>query len=723
MKNLVLFFVATIIVAGIVTAGYLWTPVERKLDAKAAIMESADYSVRIIRDDYGVPHIYGPRNADVAFGLAVAHAQDDWTTIEDVIRFSRGELARKTGREGAITDYLVAAMDVKKAIDDKYETDISTATQEILSAYAAGVNYHCATTPGECSKNIAPVTAKDIVAGFVSRTPFFYGLEETLTSLFEPEDDQTATLHGGERRGLAYFHLTPGAEFGSNAMAVSPSRSADGHTRLMVNSHQPFTGPVAWYEARLKSEEGWDIIGGLFPGSPLVLHGATPNLGWAFTVNKPDLVDVYALDVDDEKDPQKYRFDGEWRRFKFSEATFRVRLWGPFSLPVTRPVRRTVHGPVFETPGGWVAVAYAGDRDIRAVEQWRRMNFASDATAWRDAFSLQGIPSFNVVYADKEGNIGYYYNAAIPIRDEKIDWSQPVPGDDGDAVWSGVRPFSIVPMVENPTTGYVGNANNSPFEAAAQRDAPKTEDYPDHFGVDRRSTNRGNRLNALFLPDSSITADEFELYKMDASYAEDSRLVQFVEGLTGHPDVKDSEEFAEAIAILQQWDRTAEVESRGAALAILTGQKALGYTLGAAAPKNEIEALRETMQSLRQGFGRLDPRWGDVNQLVRGNVSIPVDGGPDTLRAIYGIGDPAKGPITASFGDTYIMLVDWAPNGDQIIKTIHQFGAATSSPASPHYADQTGLFAAKEWKIPSMTLEEVLDTATSDVVIGAAKDK
>ena len=104
----------------------------------------------------------------------------------------------------------------------------------------------------------------------------------------------------------------------------------------MVNSHQPYTGPVAWYEARVKSEEGWDMIGGIFPGAPMILHGAGPDLGWAMTVNKPDLVDVYALEVDEPEEPSQYRFDGGWRDFDVKEIEFRVKLWGPFSLPVKR---------------------------------------------------------------------------------------------------------------------------------------------------------------------------------------------------------------------------------------------------------------------------------------------------------------------------------------------------------------------------------------------------
>jgi len=716
MRRTLLAILTLVIGAILAAAVWLWTPPAREFDRDAALRTGGDYAARIIRDRFGVPHIYGVRNADVAFGLAYAHARDDWAPFEEVIRFSRGELARATGRDGAVTDYLMAALGVASAIEERYAADIAPATKAILEGYAAGINYFCAEERRRCAPDIAPVTAKDIVAGFVARTPFFYGIDDTLTALFDgaPEEATDSATRA------AYCRLVPGAEFGSNAMAVAPSRSADGHTRLLVNSHQPYTGPVAWYEARLKSEEGWDAIGGLFPGAPLILHGTRPELGWAFTVNKPDLVDVYALVVDDEDAPTRYRFEGEWRDFERRDARFRFRLFGPFSLPVTRPVLRSVHGPAFKTPAGWMSVAFAGDGDIRAVEQWRRLNFARDYDEFRAAFELQGIPSFNVVYADAQGAVAYHYNAAIPVRAAGFDWSKPLPGDSAGALWSGVRPFAAVPSVVNPASGFVGNANNTPFLVAAEGDAPDPDAFPPEFGIDRRTTNRGARMRALYFRDREITREEFIAYKMDHTYAPDSRLARLIRILIEDPALAADEGMQPALDVLAGWDLSASADSRGAALAILTGQKALGYTLGGegASHPDPVDALKETAEELLAGFGRLDPEWGEVNRLVRGEVSLPLNGGPDTLRAVYGVGEPKEGPLTASFGDTYIMSVDWAPDGTQTVQTIHQFGAATLDEDSPHYADQAPLFARGEWKTPPMALDDLLKEATADVRLG-----
>lgn len=706
--------VAALAIAG--AAFYLKTPAPAPFDRAAAIEAAAAYDARIIRDKWGVPHIYGARDADVAFGLAYAHAEDDWKTLEEVLLFARGALAPVKGKDGAITDYLIAALRVREDIDAKYETDLSPETRALLDGYAAGMNLWCAEEATRCAAGVAPVTTKDVVAGFTSRTPFFYGLDNDLKKLFDGAPEKQAAL-GRVRE--AFLRVAPGVELGSNAIAVAPSRSADGHTRLMANSHQPYTGPVAWYEARVKSEQGWDMIGGVFPGSPVILHGAGPDLGWAHTVNAPDLVDVYALDADDAKNPTKYRMDGEWRDLERSTATLRVKLWGPFSVPVERAVYRSVHGPVFVTPAGVFAVAYGGAGDIRTVEQWYRMNKATGFAGWRAAMAMQAMPSFNAVYADKSGMVAYFYNAAIPVRSENADWTGVVDGAQGRLVWAGVRPFGSAPSVVAPASGYVVNANHSPFDASAPEDNPKDADYPPHFGIDRNTTNRGLRIQALYGGDNRIEEEEFVAYKFDHYYAPNSRLRLLIDRIAGDAALAADPETAEAVALLKSWEGSTDREDRAAALAVRIGYLNLGYRLiGAIDPIEEPDpeaALRRAVGEFEQGFGRIDPTWGEAVKLRRGAVSFSLNGGPDILRAVYPTGAPDEGTQAAAGGDTYILYADWPGDGGAPeIRTIHQFGSATLDASSPHYADQAPIFAAEEWKTPAMTLESVLAQATRD---------
>lgn len=704
--------------AGLIAIGaYLWTPAAPQFDVEAAREAARAYDANLLRDAYGVPHIYGARDEDVAFGLAYAHAEDDAATIGDVLNFVRGRSGLSIGKAGAVMDYLVDALNVRDDVSAKYESDLSAETRALVEAYAAGLNFYCAEKHGRCAPGMAPVTGAEVVAGFVARTPFFYGLDEALTDLFKSDPERHAAYSGARQ---AFLHAPRSVEIGSNAMAVAPSRADDGHTRLMINSHQPYTGPVAWYEARVKSQQGWDRIGALFPGAPLILVGAGPDNGWAFTVNKPDLVDFYALEVDNPKAPTRYRFDGGWREFERGRARFRVKLFGPFSWPVSRLTLRSIHGPAFITPSGVVAVAYGGQGDIRAVEQWRLMNKARTAEDWRAAMRLQAIPSFNAVYADHTGEIAYIYNAAIPIRAKDQDWSAAANGADPSLVWSGVHPFGTAPIITNPKSGFVVNANNNPFEATSPSDAPSAENYPRHLGIDLRTTNRGLRLLELFGDDERITGSEFVRYKMDHVYSSDSRLMRFINGLTSNTALARDDEIKAEIDLLRGWSGDAGIENRAAALAIRTGRIALGWYLNGehARITDPKAALLAASNELKAAFGRIDPTWGEAMRLRRGEHDLALNGGPETLRAVYPDDSEADRAWTAAGGDTYILYADWPAEGEPIIQSIHQFGAATLDRKSPHYDDQAPLFVDERWKRPPMGYGALLEEATSDRRIG-----
>lgn len=713
-------FGVIIVLALLAAAYWLWTPAPQAFDRDAAIAAASDYEARIIRDEWGVPHIYGARDADVAFGLAYAHATDDMLNISDSVRFTRGQMGLKTGRDGAITDYLMAAVGAVDVSREKYASDIPNDVKDLLGGYVAGINLYCAEEASRCERGVAPVSEIDIVASFVGRTPFFYGLDGYLTELFSGDLDLQQDI---EEAREAYFHLDRSVQTGSNAIAVAPSRSTDGHTRLMVNSHQPFTGPLAWYEARLKSDEGWDMIGSLFPGMPILSHGAGPDLGWAMTVNKPDLVDIYKLIVNDPENPTQYEMDGEWVDFEQKDITIRVKLFGPFSFPAKQTVRRSIHGPVLQTPNGFFAISYAGDQAVRLIEQWYRMNKAATQDEWLEAMAIQGIPSFNLVYGDKAGNIGYYYNARIPERSADWDWSAVAPGNRSDLLWGDLLPFGTAPQVTNPTSGYVVNANHTPFESSGPEDKPRREDYPSELGISDRTTNRGLRLQEQYGTDTEISSEEFLSYKMDVTYAKSSRLMRFLSDLAASPNISSKEEFTDALTLFAEWDGRTDLDARAAGLAIRAGQLAKGAQINGEGANllSPEKALRQAMEEFQTGFGRIDPEWREVNRLKRGKTDLPVRGGPDQLRAIYAAGSPADGSLTAVAGDTYILYADWDETGTVDIQSIHQFGSATLDETSPHYDDQAPLFADETFKRPAMDLDTLLKTAQSDIVIGGAR--
>jgi len=253
----------------------------------AATLEQAR-RVRILRDRWGVPHVFGQSDADAAFGLAYAHAEDDWPTIQGVLAAARGRLSLlQLSRSAIANDYYVELVRVRDQVEQQYG-QYGADFRAVLESYAAGLNLYADRHPAEADSRLLPLSGKDIAAGFAHKVPIMLGLPQVLQSIdgrFAPHaGDRLALLEGGES-GFP----------GSNAHAVAASRSADGVARLNVNSHQPWEGPVAWYEAQVHSEQGWNMTGGTFPGAPFILHGHNDHLGWAHTVNAPHAIDVYEL--------------------------------------------------------------------------------------------------------------------------------------------------------------------------------------------------------------------------------------------------------------------------------------------------------------------------------------------------------------------------------------------------------------------------------------------
>ena len=643
-------------------------------DSAVLIAKAAHYHVHIVRDNFGVPHIFGKTDADVGFGIGFAHSEDDFATIQDVALATRGELAASEGATAAPGDYLVHAMRVWETVNAKYDLQLPAGLKAVLEAYADGVNYYAALHPGTVKSGLLPLTGKDIAAGFVFKTPFFYGLADTLKKL-------TANTAGKSPLPI-----------GSNGLAVAPGRSSDGATRLLVNSHQPYSGSVAWYEAVLQSEQGWHVAGGFFPGTPFMLHGHNEHLGWANTVNNPDLVDIYRLTVNPSNDNQ-YRLDGKWRDFETADAAIRVKILGPLIWTVHRPVLFSVQGPVFRTDHGVFAVRYAGMGEVRQVLQYYRLNKARNIDEWKSAMRLQALPSINYVYADETGNIGYIYNGQFPVRKDSVDWQSYLPGDRSDLIWHSYLPFDRMPQLWNPKSGFVFNSNNTPFQATAPGDDLKASDYPRRMGIQTNMTNRALRALETFGADRAISADAFRKYKFDIRYSAKSEVAAMISQVCAHPPF----DLKSACSLLVSWNRSADIHNRGAALAIL-----MAAPVSRARHEHDWSltpeaSLRKAIDLLTAHFHRIDPEWGQINRFRRGKLDLPIDGGPDTYRAVYGEPQP-DGTLTAVDGDTLIMFVTWDRKGKLSSESIHQFGSATLDEHSSHYADQSSLFAAMKTK-------------------------
>jgi penicillin amidase/acyl-homoserine-lactone acylase len=661
------------------------------------------YNSVITRDEWGMPHVHGTTDADAAFGLAYAHAQDDFKTIQDVLIASRGKLSEfygvklksikgffnllkgdisgLQGIQNVANDYYVNVIGIWDDLDKRYLNEVPLDVRNVCDGYAAGINQYVKDNPRSIFKKLYPLKGVDIIAGFMHRTPLFYGMGGVLKKLLQPEPPTLIGHNANDEKGIMQMH-------GSNVFAVSPNRSTDGYTRLMVNSHQPWSGPVAWYEAHISSDDGWDIITGLFPGSPVGLVGHNPDLGWSHTVNNPDLIDVFRLTVNPNNENQ-YLFDGEWLDLSLKKIKIKVKILGLFSWKVKRVLYNSIHGPVLKTDHGTYAIRYASMGDVRLVEQWYRMNRSRNLSEFKEAMSIHAIPMFNTGYADKSGNIYYVYNARIPKRHPDLDWREVVPGDKSIYLWNDYIPYEDLPQIENPPGGFIYSCNNTPYLCT---DNPK--DFPDRLpentGIDTHQTNRALRALELFGKDKNISREEFLAYKYDKQYSKNSHVAKvFEKFLMDSEDI--SSDLKPAIDLLKNWNLSGEQQNKAAALAFLTfrhiGFNQEEYTYNY---DKIINKMKEGIEFLTKNYGKIDIPLGTVQRLKHGTVNLPLGGGPDMLRAIYtrNDGNIMKGVA----GDCYIQFIEWDTEGNIRSESIHQFGARTSVVDSKHYDDQTKLF-------------------------------
>jgi acyl-homoserine-lactone acylase len=637
--------------------------------------------VRIVRDSWGVPHIFGKTDADVSYGLAIAHAQDDFRNLEEVIAAVRGRGGAITGEDGAKVDFAGALLGANQTAAAHYG-ELPADTRALLEAYAQGLNEYAAGHRSEQRiRGLFPVNGQDIVAGFMLRSPFFFGLDKPLGALVA--GDPVPRDAG------------PADERGSNGFAVAGKRSADGVTRLIVNSHQPWEGGVSWWEVVVHSGQGWDFAGALFPGAPYPLLGHNKTLGWTNTVNRPDLIDVYKLVVNDAG--TEYRLDGKWLPLQSERVWLRVRL-GPVVLPVPRTNYRSAPGPVVRNDKGFFAIRYAGIDDVRQVTQYYRLNKARTRDEWHQAMEMQAISGTNFVYADAAGHIGMYYNARFPVRLKDYDWKGVLPGDTSKTLWTSYLPWRADPMIVDPRAGWVGNSNNTPFLSTAPADEQQRGDFPAEMGIETYVTNRALRYQELFagLGDKQISRDDLLRIKFDKGYDKAGWAGDWYREVMALDTTKDPA-LAAAQQLIGQWDWTLDCKGPADTLVTTAFAQAARFAYLDKPRPDTAAALREAVDTLTTHYGRLDVPLGDFQRLRRGKVDLPVCGGPETLRAIIGAQSP-DGRRVGNNGDGYIMLIEWAPDGAVTSRSVHQFGAATIRTRSSHYADQSALFAAERWK-------------------------
>ncbi|MFN3863030.1 MAG: acylase [Erythrobacter sp.] len=688
------------------------------------------YAAEIIRDEFGVPHVYGKTDADTAYGVAIAHAQDDFFTLQDVVAMARGRYGAIAGEDGAKIDYVYHLIDARGTAEANYPK-LPADTRAVFEAYASGLNHYAAGHPDEVKlANLFPVSGIDIATGFALRQPFFFGLDGVIGPLVADEDLRRE--HGPDIPGFPRPPLPGSApaatpapapkqagnrglplgedaeHLGSNAFAVAPHKGG-GTTTLISNSHQPLRGGVAWYELVVESGEGWHFAGANFPGSPFPFLGHNEHLGWTNTVNTPDMIDIYRLELDESG--TRYRLDGAWRELESKWVTLPVKV-GPVVLPIRREVLRSVHGPVIRNAKGAFAIRYGGMGQLQQLDAYYRLGKATSFAEWEAQIARLAIPSTNFIYADKTGTIAYIYNAAIPDRPEsvKADWRSVLPGNRSALIWQGAVDFAALPRIVNPASGWLYNANNTPFTAAGAGSDLDPQAFAPIMGIELKQTNRSRRAYKLLSRASVLDRKALEAIKYDTGYEREGYVARLFDALAG---LKAKGRLAQARDLLLSWDFTADGKGKADALALLMIRDFMSADYNNKPFPDVAAKLQAAADHLTTHFARLDPPMAELLRLRQGGLDLPLDGGSDTLRAATTWDVDDDGRLSLKHGDSFIQWVEWQPGKRVFSRSVQPFGSASTRPDSKHYNDQMRLFVEHRLKPVHFWREDVLAHAST----------
>jgi acyl-homoserine-lactone acylase len=655
-------------------------------------------NIQIVRDKWGVPHIFAKTDPEVAYGLAFAHAEDDFATMQMTLLASKGMVGRLKGKGGASVDYVVSLLRCRDAVKTHYEADLSPDFKALIEGYVAGLNVYAKNHPNEVLvKGAFPVTTEDFMTGAMLSLAVISGVDGVLGKIFK-----------GNVKTLGDFKTG-----GSNTWAIAGSKSADGVPMLNINSHQPLEGPVAWYEAHVCSEQGWNALGGLFPGSPLILHGVNEHLGWAHTVNNPDKIDIYQLEIN-PLNKKQYRFDGQWLDLEERTVTLKVKM-GAVVIPVKKKAFWSKYGATVQTDKGTFSIRYGASQDIRGLEQWYRMDKARNFTEFYKAMEMVAIPMFNTVYADRYDTIFYVSNAKLPIRPKGFDWKNTVIGNTSTTLTTAFHPLKDLPQYINPKSGYLFNTNNTPFDATGSADNLKATDFDETMGYETLDNNRSARFQELIKGYDKMSYADFKRIKYDnqlptkLSFASNTDAL-FALNPMDYPDIQ------ALLESIQKWNRKTDTDSKGAAAFVtffyyfIEKYKNVDGGYNRTLTKQEcLDALRYTKNYFTKHFGKTDITLGDLQKLVRGKTEKPIWGMPDVLTAIHSQ-QLKNGQLKAVAGESYIELVRFPKGKLPEIESIINYGASNHAD-NPHYADQMPLFLNKETKKMSLDKAQVLKEA------------
>ena len=649
--------------------------------------------IEIVRDSYGVPHIYGKTDADTAYGLAWVHSEDDFMTIQKAYLAGNQLLSSYLRNDGVIVDFLSQFIESEKTVNELFDT-LSIDFIKILEAYSQGINRYAELNPEKVLvKDLFPVTPRKMLNYSFLQLFISNGADKLVSNIISNNTIDLSNL--GINEDIQ----------GSNTFAFNNSKTKNGETYLAINTHQPLDGPNSWYEVHLNSEEGTNILGATFAGAPCVLTGVNKHLAWTHTVNYPDKADLFKLKMHDSK-KNIYLVDNKEYKLEKHKAKLKYRVLG-INIGIYKTYYKSIFGPTLKNKSGYYSVRTPSLYNIKALEQWWRMNKATSFNEFYGILNMKSIPGYNIGYADKKDTIFYISNGIIPIRNEKNDWTKIVDGSKSENLWEEYYDIKDLPQVINPKSGFIYNANHSPFKSTGWSENPKQEDYSKTMNYETYDNNRSTRIIDLINSNESINYEKFKEIKYDNKLPRPLNYNFLDINSIWKINADKYPEISDVILNIQKWDMATKSNSVGAAnyavLYYLLINKFKNIKYKKVFDEIEmVELIRSTKKYLLKYFDSTNTELGDFQKLVRGDKEIGIFGLPDVITAMKGT-KYKDGKIKITHGESYISLVKFKDEKVEI-ETIMSYGSS-DNPNSKHYNDQMDLYS--KFKTKKMTLDKV----------------
>ncbi len=686
--------------------------------------------VNIIRDNWGIPHVYGKTDADAVFGLLYAQCEDDFKRIEMNYIEKLGRLAQVKGESSLYADLLIRLIiDSTDAIADYKAAEPWLKT--LLDAFAAGINYYLYKHPS---------TKPLLLKRFEPWYPLLWtdGSIGAISTAGITEKDLEA-FYSGKNRDVGIKNNLPVLEeeelTGSNGFAFSPSITESKNAILYINPH------VTFYfrpEVHMVSEEGLNVYGAVTWGQFFIYQGFNEHCGWMHTSNNVDVADTYAEKISKKDNGWVYQYEKGSRPVKEKKILLTYRLPDGSSSSKTITAYFTHHGPVMARKNGqWISVRSNNRSRKGLIQSWQRTKTKS-FEEYKKVMGLLSNTSNNTVYADAEGNIAYWHGNFIPARDTNYNWQQPVDGSIAATEWKGLHTIEQSVHLYNPPNGWLQNCNSTPFTVAGVN-SPKKEKYPFYMAPDNENF-RGINAVRVLSKEKSYTLDKVVAAGYDNYLSAFEQLIPaLVKAFLKNSGDENTVYLAGPVSTLQEWDLCSTENSVATTIAIEWGDKLIpainkmnveggGFVektrlfAEKAEPGQLLQPLFEVIKDLEKRFGKWNIAWGEINRFQRVSSDIDQQYKDDQPGLPVGFASSQWGmlPSYASRyypgtkkrygvnGNSFICAVEF---GKRIKARSLLAGGESGDPSSKHFTDQALMYTKGQFKNVLFYKEDVLKHA------------